>query len=145
MVVCESEDSRNQLKDIVTNSNEDIVVNTPREIRHGITIVGLPKEYRKDEIINMLVMQNAEIKKFATSNKIEDHIKIHAVRPLKNNKECFQVFGDVSPVLREGFHHFKNKITLGLSSCKIYDRYNIKRCYNCQKFGHYAKDCPTKE
>ena len=144
MIVCETENSRDELKNIVATNNEDIIVNTPREIRHGVTIVGLPKEYKKEEIINMLVMQNGYIKKFAISNNIEDHIKIHAIRPLKNNASCFQVFGDVSSVLREGFCHFKDKVTLGLSSCKVYDRYNVKRCYNCQKFGHYAKDCTNE-
>ena len=34
---------------------------------------------------------------------------------------------------------------MSLKTCKVYDRYNIKRCYNCQTYGHYAKDCPTKE
>ena len=26
----------------------------------------------------------------------------------------------------------------------IYDRYDVKRCLNCQKFGHFARDCPDK-
>ena len=143
-IVCESEDMRNELKSIVTSSIEDIVVNTPREKRHSITIVGLTKEYQEDEIIKMLVMQNSYINKFAISNNIRDHIKVHVVKPLKNNPSRFQVFCDVSSILREGLHHFNEKVTLGLSSCKIYDRYNIKRCFNCQNFGHYFKDCPTK-
>ena len=143
MVVCETEDTRNELKNLVTSCSDDIVMNTPREIRPAITIVGLPREYKKEEIINMLVVQNGYIKKFAVSNNIYDHIKIYVIRPLKNDASCFQVFADVSSVLREGFRHYKDKVTLGLTTCKIYDRYHIKRCYNCQNFGHYAKDCPT--
>ena len=130
---------------MVTLGNEEIVVNTPREIRHSITIVGLPKVYQEEEIMNMLVKQNGYIKKFAVSNNIKDHIKVHVVKPLKNNPSCFQIFCDVSAVLHEGFHHYNEKVTLGLMPCKIYDRYNIKRCFNCQKFGHYIKDCPTKD
>ena len=144
-IVCESADTRDELRRIVTLGNEEIVVNTPREIRHSITIVGLPKEYQEEEIMNMLVKQNGYIKKFAVSNNIKDHIKVHVVKPLKNNPSCFQIFCDVSAVLREGFHHYNEKVTLGLMSCKIYDRYNVKRCFNCQKFGHYIKDCPTKD
>ena len=142
MVVCESVDSRNQLKDIVTNSG-NIIVNAPREMRHSVTIVGLPTQYEKEEVIEILVKQNRFIRDFAQNNKIDDHIRVHIIKPLKNKETCFQAFCDVSTILREGFHHYNNKLTLGLTTCKIYDRYNIKRCYNCQKFGHYAKDCPT--
>ena len=80
---------------------------------------------------------------FSNSNDLKEHIEIFAVRPLKNNAECFQAFANVSKVLREGLHYFGNKVTIGLSTCKIYDRYHIKRCNNCQNFGHYMKDCPT--
>lgn len=144
MVVCESVDSRNQLKEIVTNKG-DIVVNAPRETRHQVTIVGLPNQYVKEEVVEIMVKQNRFIRDFAQKNKIDDHIRIHIIKPLKNNETCFQAFCDISTVLREGFHHFNNKITIGLTTCKVYDRYNIKRCYNCQKFGHYAKDCPTND
>ena len=30
-------------------------------------------------------------------------------------------------------------------TCRVYDRYHIKRCNNCQHFGHYAKECPTPD
>ena len=144
-VVCETEEVRNQLKDLVTSKNEDIMISTPREIRHAATIVGLPQEYDKEEVLEMLVKQNGYIRKFAMNNKIDDHIRVHIVKPLKNNENRYQIFCDLSSVLREGFHQYNDKLTLGLSSCKVYDRYNVKRCYNCQNFGHIAKDCPTKE
>ena len=145
MVVCESENIRNQLKDIVISADDEVVVSAPRGIRHSITIVGLDKEYQKEEVIDRLVKQNGFIKKFSESNNIGDHIRMHAVKPLKNNASCFQVFCDVSSFMREWLGEYKDKVTLGLTLCKIYDRYSIKRCYNCQKFGHYAKECPTKE
>ena len=51
MVICESEDSRKTLKDLVSSTNEEIIMNTPSELRPSITIVGLSKDYTKEEII----------------------------------------------------------------------------------------------
>ena len=144
-VELETEEIRDQLKDIVEHRSDEIIINTPREIRHSATIVGIQQEYSKEEVLDMLVKQNGFIRKFTANNVIEQHIRVHVVKPLKNDESKYQVFCDLSSVLREVLHHHKNKLTLGLISCKVYDRYNIKRCYNCQKFGHYAKDCPTNE
>ena len=47
--------------------------------------------------------------------------------------------------LRDVIKQFKDKLTLGLSSCKVYDQYHIKRCNKCQQFGHYYKDCTAIE
>ena len=91
----------------------------------------------------MLELQNGFIKGFANSNRLQDHIEIFSVQPLKNNPRRFQVFASVSPTLREGILMFGNKLTLGFNSCKVYDRVHVKRCYICQNFGHYMKDCPT--
>ena len=143
VLVCESEDKRNELKRLVAEKDEHIVMNTPAEKRASITIVGLKQQYHKDEIIEMLLLQNGFIKDFANSNDIKKHIEIFAVQPLKNNRERYQAFANVSVTLREGLLYYGDKITLGLTSCKIYNRYHVKICYNCQKYGHYMKDCPT--
>ena len=79
VVVCETEEKRNELKNLVASTDEDIVMNTPVEKRASIIIVGLQQEYKKEEIIQMLVLQNWFIKGFAHSNDIKKHIEIFAV------------------------------------------------------------------
>ena len=120
-------------------------MNTTSEKRASITIVGLQQNYKKEDIIKMLVLQNGFIKGFSNSNDINQHIEIYSVRPLKKNPERFQVFASVSSTLREGMLHFGDKVSLGFTSCRIFDRVNVKRCFNCQKFGHYMKECPTPD
>lgn len=45
-----------------------------------------------------------------------------------------------------GLHEKKHgdRIILGMNSCKIYDRFHVKRCSICQLFGHYHKECSNK-
>ena len=145
VVVCDTTEEREAVKDMVTMTSSNTEMITPNGRRPAITIVGLSKEYSKDEIMEMLVLQNGFIKGFANQNDITEHIEIFSVRPLKNDVNRYQVFASVSPTLREGMKHFRNKLTIGFTSCRVYDRYHVKRCNNCQHFGHYAKDCTTPE
>ena len=76
-------------------------------------------------------------------NNINDHIEIHDIKPTRANASVYQAFASVSQALRKGFHNYNNKVVIGLTNCKIYDRYHIKRCNNCQGNGHYYKECTT--
>ena len=145
VIVCESKDARDKLKTVVENSHQDIVLSSPKIKKKPITIVGLPKAHKEEEIIGLILRQNEFMKNFAMANKIEEHLVVHVVKPLRNKHDVFQVFASVSPILREGISRYSNKIMISLKSCKVYDRSQTKRCNNCQHFGHFAKDCPTPE
>ena len=93
----------------------------------------------------MISTQNQHIKQFSTVNKINEHFEIHDIKPTRSNKTVFQVFASVSEILREGLQRFDDKVTIGLVKCKIYDRFHVKRCNNCQGLGHYYKECPTPQ
>ena len=145
VLVCSNQESRDKLKNVVHEANQGITMNSPKAKLKPVTIVGLPKAYKEDEVVDMLLLQNDFIKNFANANKIEDHIKVHVVKPLRNNQNVHQIFASVSSTLREGMQNYRNKVVIGLSSCKIYDRSQTKRCNNCQHYGHFAKECPTPE
>jgi len=145
VIVCDSKESRDNLSTIVDSIDKKIPTKSPNGKRPTIAIVGLYKEYTKDEISAMFVKQNDFIKKFATTNNIADHCKVLVVRPTKRNPNIFQAFLSVSAVLRDGIKQHNDKITIGLTSCKVYDQYHVKRCNKCQFFGHYAKDCQSTE
>ena len=143
VLVCEKREARDKLKDLVHTADEGIAMISPKVKQVPITIVGLPREYSKDDSVKMLVSQNQYIKKFSAINNINEHITIHHIKPLRNKPTIFQIFASVSPILREGFQTYKNKVVIGLSPCKIYDRKQVRRCNNCQQFGHFIKDCTT--
>ena len=143
VVVCNTKNERNTLKDLVKARDRELEVSAPKETRCSITIVGLKEEYGKKDLIEMLILQNGFIKDFANKNDLNEHIEIHSVRPLKNNANYYQAFTSVSEALRNGLSIYGDKITMGLTKCKIYDRFHVKRCYKCQMFGHYKKDCSS--
>ena len=145
VLVCDSKESRDNLSTIVESIDNTIPTKRPTGKRPTIAIVGLHKDYTKEQIVTMVVKQNEFVRKFMTSNNIEDHFKVLVVRPTKRNENVFQAFVSVSAMLRDGIKQYKDKITLGLTSCKVYDQYHVKRCNKCQLFGHYVKDCPNTE
>ena len=145
VVVCKTTEARDELKKQVSALNNNIEMKTPREKRPTISIVGLNENYKNEEVVDMLVQQNTFMNQFSESNNIADHINVFAVKPLRDKPNVYQAFARISVVLREGFKSFNNKITLGLSTCKIYDQYHVKRCNNCQDLGHYFKNCPNQD
>ena len=145
VVVCEDLESRDKLQRIIASSNENVEMKSFTKKKPSVTIVGLSRNYDKEEIINQLVSQNQYVKQFSTANNINDHIEIHDVKPTRGNPSIYQAFASVSEALRKGFSNYKDKVIIGLMSCKVYDRFHVKRCNNCQGIGHYYKECPTPE
>ena len=143
VVVCDDLDSRNKLQNILSSTAENVEMKSVSKKKPSVTIVSLSKKYSKEEVINQIVSQNQFVKHFATVNNINDHIEIHDIKPTKAKASVFQVFASVSEALRKGFRNYKDKVTIGLMSCKVYDRFHVKRCNNCQGLGHYYKECPT--
>ena len=35
----------------------------------------------------------------------------------------------------------RNTVFIGLTACRVYDRFFVKRCNKCQDYGQYAKSC----
>ena len=55
--MCDSKEARDNLHNIVNTYDEIIPTKTPHDLCPSITVVGLPKEYNKAEISDMLVKQ----------------------------------------------------------------------------------------
>ena len=140
---CDSSDTREKLKTVVESTSETLQLKMSTGKKPSITIVGLTLQYSKDEIISQIVSQNQFVKFFSTVNNINEHIEIHDIKPTRAKPTVYQAFASVSEALRKGFSNYKDKVTIGIQTCKIYDRFHIRRCNNCQGLGHYYKDCPT--
>ena len=143
VLVCETVDSRDKLKTLIANSDTKIDTKSVDEKKPGITIVGMNYEMSKSEVVEQIISQNQFIRNLSLSNDINDHIKIHDIKPTKAKPGVFQAFASVSALLRKGIKTFNDKLTVGITVCKVYDRFNVRRCNNCQGLGHFYKECPT--
>ena len=144
-VVMDDQDARDKLRNVMATQVENIEMKSVTRKKPSVTIVGLSKLHTKEEVIQLIVSQNQYVKQFATVNNIDDHIEIHDIKATRSKPSVFQAFASVSEALRKGFRNFNDKVTIGLTSCKIYDRFHVKRCNNCQGLGHYYKECPTPD
>ena len=127
ILTCETKAARDELQNLVQTANQHIAMSAPKTKHQSITIVGLPNDYSKEEAMRYIISQNEFIKQFSVLNKIADHISHHIIKPLRNKPTVFQVFASVSPVLREGLKYHKDRMVIGLMSCKIYDRQQVMR------------------
>ena len=140
---CDTDDTREKLRTAVASTSDALQLKMLTGKKASVTIVGLNQPYSKDEILNQIVSQNQFVKYFSTVNDIREHIEIHDVKPTRAKPSVYQAFASVSEALRKGFANYKDKITIGIQTCKIYERFHVKRCNNCQGLGHYYKECQT--
>ena len=142
---CDNNETREMLKAEVESTSEAVQLKMMTGKKASVTIVGLTQPYTKEEIVNQIVSQNQFVTYFSTVNDIKEHIEIHDVKPTRAKPSVYQAFASVSEALRKGFSNYKDKITIGIQTCKIYERFHVKRCNNCQGLGHYYKECPRPD
>ena len=53
----------------------------------------------------------------------------------------FQIVARVSPKIRDAISAHWNRLFIGATSVRVYDRFYVKRCNKCNKFGHYKDNC----
>ena len=88
VLVCQSTEARDQLRNLVESENKNIPMSSPKTKHMSITLVGLGKLYTNEEVLKMLSL-NEFIKSFCIQNNLDDHIKIHAVKSLRNKPSVF--------------------------------------------------------
>ena len=110
-----------------------------------ITVVGLKREYTKEELTSMITRQNSGINTLmeSTSASPEDkEINVVTIKPLKNNQSIFKAIIRVSNVIRSVISKQGDRLFIGFqATCKVYDSIYVLRCYKCQGFNHHSRDC----
>ena len=144
IIVCDSSSSRDKLSnDITVNLPNVGIIKKAGTMLPTVAIVGFSSTFAEDPL-SVLVHQNRWLSDYFDINTIGDHITHLFTKPLRNDESVYQAIFNVSPSLREYMKKHGDRIILGMNSCKIYERFHVKRCSLCQLFGHYHKECPNK-
>ena len=109
-----------------------------------ISIRGLQDYVSEEDLMTRIKDQNEGIKE-----KLENGSKFtvvfskeHNVREDNESKE-YQVVARVSEDIRDVIKANGNKIFIGFNSHHVVDRFYVKSCSRCHKFGHYRVNCTS--
>ena len=110
-----------------------------------IHIVGVPPQISKEDLQEEIFLQNPIIKDLHTNPKDNDDGKflILSITKVKTNDNIGKATVGVSNLIRDYIDKSNDRIYLGNGTCKIYDTFHVKRCYNCQKYGHVSEKCTS--
>ena len=154
-----------QVKKSVVNANGDVFVNLPNaETKNklekllsgdvfaqnsvvtvksnlpSISILDVVEFESKEDFIEKVKSRNAKINELI-ENGSEFSI-IFSKGPKEDAKyNTHQVVARVSEDIRDAIRLANNRIYIELTSHRVVDRFYVKRCNKCCKFGHYEKDC----
>ena len=81
-------------------------------------------------------------------NQKKDHLRLLDIKPLRRDPELFQAIFKISKQLRLLLERKNDRLIIGITSCKVYDRPDrlfVKRCAHCQRYGHFQAQCEHKE
>ena len=85
-------------------------------------------ELTKESVLDEIKSQNPEVSSLINSG---NDFNIMFVK--KDFHEKYTVVARVSCAIRNVIKANRNRLFIGLTSCKVYDRFYIKRCNNCQE------------
>ena len=138
---CPSAEARDKLQPLISADLEDKEVVSMKEKCPHVTIVDIiqtgDEDLTKDTILSQIRSQNPQI-----SALIESGNQFNILFTKKDPKTSkFSAVVRVSCEIRNAIKSNRNRVYIGISSCRVYDRFYVKRCNNCQKFGHFKDNC----
>jgi len=107
-------------------------------------VVGLCREYKADELTDMIKQQNVGIKDLLNSSVCEEDKKLDVVsiKALRSKTSVFRATVRVSNVIRSVIAKQGDRLFIGAQAvCKVYDNFYVTRCFKCQQYGHNFEKC----
>ena len=132
--------AREEAKALVGSSADfqNIAVSEPRKMLPKMTLLDVPPSLPDTEIVSGIQEKNPRIKGLLDAG----HTLTLVFSRVKDGKKMAVM--KMSPDVRNTIVGNGNRVFLGLTSCRAFDRFWATQCHHCQKFGHTKERCPTK-
>ena len=108
-----------------------------------ISILDVKEFSTKESFVEKVKQQNPVIKELIEGGSEFSIVYSKNIgdSPDRSSNKHYQVIARVGVDIRKAIKANRDRIFADLTSYRIVDRFYIKRCNNCQQFGHYEKDC----
>ena len=116
-----------------------------REFFPKITIYDIKSDdytnKNKGDLKTAILNKNPLIKSVLTEEKSFDILFLTKDKARNTSKAVVKLHPDILKVIQKA----KYKIFIDFGICRVSDRFFVKQCYKCQKFGHQSENCPADQ
>ena len=95
---------------------------------------------KKEELKTAIMNKNPAIKACIDKGKEFEILFIASDKTKHFSRAVVKVHPDILEIIRQ----LRYKLYIDFSSCRVSDRFYVKQCYRCQKFGHDSDNCALK-
>lgn len=134
VIECDNLEGTNIIqKDISAQLGENYIVSVPTKRPTKIRIVGMSEQLSAEDLTKTILAQNLEL--FEENNSIE----VVSTFKIKEN------FGAKLVLDSNSFNKVmeKSKLRIGWDVCRVYEAFDVVRCFNCSDYHHLAKNCTS--
>lgn len=136
VIECKSVSGSNSLlKDATDKLGSNYVVTMPSKRPTKIRVVGMSENVSSEQLKDKIRAQNPE---FFNSDSVLEVVSTFKIK---------DYFGAKLVIDPETFRKMMDdsKLRIGWDVCRIYEAFDIVRCFNCSSFHHMSKNCTSKK
>ena len=116
----------------------EVAVSEPKKMLPKMTLLDVPPSLHDSEIISGILDKNPQIKELLNAG----HTLTLVFSRVRDGKKMAVL--KMSPDIHNAIPCSGNRVFLGPTSCRTFDRFWTTHCRHCQKFGHTKNRCPAK-
>ena len=133
-------DAKTEARALVGTSADfaNVVVSEPRKMMPKMTLLDISPSLSDSEIVSGIQDKNPQIRELLNAG----HTLTLVFSRVRDGKKMAVL--KMSPEVRNAIARSGNRVFLGLTSCRAFDRFWATQCRHCQKFGHTKDRCPAK-
>ena len=133
-------EAKTEAKALVGSSADfvKVAVSEPKNMLPKMTLLDVPPSLPDSEIITGILDKNPQIKELLNAG----HTLTLVFSRVRDGEKMAVL--KMSPDVCNAVAHSGNRMFLGLTSCRAFDRFWATQCRHCQKFGHTKDRCPAE-